>query len=124
MPEAPFLILAGPSHLELVIGNLLDNAIKFSPEGRQILVRTWPQNGKAMITVADQGIGIPNDKLSHIFDRFYQVDGSTTRRFGGIGIGLALCQTIIAAHGGTIEASSPGSDQGATFTVCLPILEA
>ena len=120
-PAAPFLILAGPSHLELVIGNLLDNAIKFSPEGGQIWVRAWPQDGKMMIAVADQGIGIPGDKLQHIFDRFYQVDGSTTRRFGGIGIGLALCQAIVAAHGGTIEASSPGPDQGATFTVCLPI---
>ena len=123
VPEAPCPILAGPSHLELVIGNLLDNAIKFSPEGGQILVRAWPQDGKMMITVADQGIGIPGDKLRQIFDRFYQVDGSTTRRFGGIGIGLALCQAIIAAHGGTIEASSPGPDQGTTFTVCLPIAE-
>jgi PAS domain S-box-containing protein len=123
VPEAPFLILAGPSYLELVIGNLLDNAVKFSPEGGHILLRTSPQNGKAMITVADQGIGIPSDKLSQIFDRFYQVDGSTTRRFGGIGIGLALCQTIIAAHGGTIEASSLGLDQGTTFTVWLPIAE-
>ena len=76
-----------------------------------------------MMTVADQGIGIPGDKLQQIFDRFYQVDGSTTRRFGGIGIGLALCQAIIAAHGGTIEASSPGPDQGTTFTICLPIAE-
>ena len=121
--ETPLLIRAGPSHLELVIGNLLDNAIKFSPEDGQILVRAWRQNGQAIITVADQGIGIPNDKLSHIFDRFYQVDGSTTRRFGGIGIGLALCQTIIVAHAGTIEAFSPGPDQGATFTICLPSWE-
>ncbi len=120
-PHAPAPILASPSHLELVIGNLLDNAIKFSPEGGQIWVRAWPQDGKMMIAVADQGIGIPGDKLQQIFDRFYQVDGSTTRRFGGIGIGLTLCQAIIAAHGGTIEASSPGPDQGTTFTVCLPI---
>lgn len=120
-PAEPLLILAGPSHLELVIGNLLDNAIKFSPEGGQIWVRAWPQDGKMMLAVADQGIGIPGDKLQHIFDRFYQVDGSITRRFGGIGIGLALCQAIITAHDGTIEVSSPGPDQGATFTVCLPI---
>ena len=114
-PTSPTLILAGPSHLELVIGNLLDNAIKFSLDGGQIWVRAWPQDGKMTITVADQGIGIPADKLQHIFDRFFQVDGSTTRRFGGIGIGLALCQAIVAAHDGTIEASSPGPDQGATL---------
>ncbi len=122
MAATPAPILSSPSHLELVIGNLLDNAIKFSPEGGQIWVQARPQNDMMIITVADQGIGIPDDKLPQIFDRFYQVDGSTTRRFSGMGIGLALCKAIITAHGGTIQASSPGPSQGSTFTVSLPIV--
>jgi signal transduction histidine kinase len=120
-PSSTTCILAAPEQIELVVGNLLDNAIKFSPEGGQITVRVGQQDGAVEISVCDQGIGIPADKLEHIFDRFFQIDGTTTRRFGGIGIGLALCQTIVTAHGGTIRASSPGLGKGATFTVLLPV---
>ncbi|MBM4459844.1 MAG: hypothetical protein FJ011_19135 [Chloroflexi bacterium] len=74
-----------------------------------------------VIAVSDQGVGIPRDKLQQIFRRFYQVNGGTTRQFGGVGIGLALCQTIVAAHGGRIWAESAGEGQGSTFYVALPV---
>ncbi|HRX04784.1 MAG TPA: ATP-binding protein, partial [Anaerolineae bacterium] len=75
----------------------------------------------AVIAIADHGIGIAPDKLDRIFDRFFQVDGTSTRRFGGIGIGLALCQAIVQAHGGHIQAESAGVGHGATFRVTLPL---
>ena len=110
-----------PDFLELVIGNLLDNAIKFSPNGGVIEVAAGRSAGNAVIAVTDHGIGIAPDKLDRIFDRFYQVDGTPTRRFGGIGIGLALCQAIVQAHGGSIQAESVGVGHGATFRVALPL---
>ncbi len=70
--------------------------------------------------MSDQGIGIPPDKLEQVFERFYQVNGSTTRRFGGMGIGLALCKAIVEAHGGRIWAESEGEGRGSTFYVALP----
>ena len=109
------------SFLELVIGNLLDNAIKFSPHGGAIEVTAHRSDDSAVIAIADHGIGIAPDKLDRIFDRFFQVDGTSTRRFGGIGIGLALCQAIVQAHGGHIQAESAGVGHGATFRVTLPL---
>jgi len=109
--------------LELVVGNLLDNAIKFSPNGGAIQVTAGRSEGNAVITVTDHGIGIAPDKLDRIFDRFFQVDGTPTRRFGGIGIGLALCQAIVQAHGGQIQAESAGVGRGATFRVMLPLAD-
>lgn len=108
--------------LELVIGNLLDNAVKFSPDGGAITITAARSGSSAVITVSDRGIGIARDKLDRIFDRFFQVDGTPTRRFGGIGIGLALCQAIVQAHGGQIQAESDGEGRGATFRVTLPLL--
>ena len=108
--------------LELVIGNLLDNAIKFSPNGGDIEITAARSACGAVITVTDHGIGIAQEKLDRIFDRFFQIDGTPTRRFGGIGIGLALCQAIVQAHGGQIQAESAGQGLGATFRVTLPLL--
>lgn len=108
--------------LELVIGNLLDNAVKFSPNGGAIEISAARSSCNAVISVTDHGIGIRQDKLDRIFDRFFQIDGTSTRRFGGIGIGLALCQAIVQAHGGQIQAESPGPGLGATFCVALPLL--
>jgi signal transduction histidine kinase len=74
-----------------------------------------------MIAISDTGVGIPPEKLQHVFERFYQVDGTSTRRFGGMGIGLALCRAIVEAHNGRIWAESAGADQGATFYIALPL---
>jgi len=114
-------IRADPDLLEEVIENLLDNAMKFSPEGGAIRVTLRQAEGEALISVSDDGIGIPSDKLDKVFDRFYQVSQGPARRFGGLGIGLALCKEIVEGHGGRIWAESEGPGRGATFHVALPI---
>jgi PAS domain S-box-containing protein len=118
LPPALPHLLADPVFLNQVIENLLDNALKFSPRGTQVQVHAWTQDQQVMITLADQGVGIPSDELNKIFERFYQVDGSATRKFGGMGIGLALCRAIVEAHSGKIWAESNG--QGSTFYIALP----
>ncbi len=108
--------------LSRVVSNLLGNAIKFSPDGGTVTVRLRPYSkDEVLLSVSDTGIGIPPDKLERIFERFYQVDGSTTRKFGGAGIGLALVKEIVAGHGGRVWAESEGvPGKGSTFFVVLP----
>lgn len=124
LSSLPTPLMTDPEFLGQVIDNLLDNAIKFSPNGGVIQVRSWTEGNETLIAVTDQGIGIPPDKLGQMFERFYQVDGSSTRRFGGMGIGLALCQVIVEAHGGRIWAASEGEGRGSTFYVALPVATA
>lgn len=119
-PDLPE-ISADQNLLTLAVGTLLDNAIKFSPGGGKITIRSWAENEELYISVSDQGIGVPANKLEKIFERFVQADGSTTRPFGGMGIGLALCHDIVDAHGGRIWAESMGPDKGSTFTIALPV---
>jgi PAS domain S-box-containing protein len=119
-PDLPE-ISADQNLLTLAVGTLLDNAIKFSPGGGKITIRSWAENEELYISVSDQGIGVPADKLEKIFERFVQADGSTTRPFGGMGIGLALCHDIVDSHGGRIWAESKGPDKGSTFTIALPV---
>jgi signal transduction histidine kinase len=107
-------------HLLRVMDNLLGNALKFTPAGGQISVSLWRDGAHAVLEVADTGIGIPHDQLGRVFERFYQVDGSMTRRYGGTGLGLALVKEIVEAHGGQVGVSSV-LGQGSTFTVRLPI---
>jgi len=114
---------ADPNLLTLAVGTLLDNAIKFSPDGGKISIRAWAEDRELHISVSDQGIGIPQDKLEDIFERFVQADGSTTRAFGGMGIGLALCHDIVDAHNGRIWAECEGPGKGSKFTIVLPIDE-
>lgn len=118
------VLWADPHLLKQVIENLLENAIKFSPRGGEVRVRAWAEGDEVIIAVSDEGIGIPPDKLQQVFERFYQVEGSTTRRFGGMGIGLTLCRAIVEAHGGRIWAESNGVEQGSTFYVALPVTTA
>ena len=108
--------------LQQVIWNLLSNAIKFTTEGGWIAVELERVDRYAQITVSDTGQGIHPDFLPFVFDRFRQEDSSITRRFGGLGLGLAISRQIVEAHGGTIAAKSPGVGQGATFTVRIPLL--
>ncbi len=120
IPDSLPTVSADSHFLAQAIENLLGNAVKFSPRGGEVRVRAWAEDGEVIIAVSDAGIGIPPDKLQQIFERFYQVDGSTTRRFGGMGIGLALCRAIVEAHGGRIWAESNGDGRGSTFYVALP----
>jgi signal transduction histidine kinase/PAS domain-containing protein len=116
-------VMADSYYLDKVLYNLLDNAIKFSPNGGEIGLRLWHEAGQVTLAVSDRGVGIAPEKIGRIFERFVQGDGSTTRRFGGTGIGLAICREIIEAHGGHIWAESPGVGQGTTMYVSLNAVE-
>ena len=101
--------------------NLLTNAIKFTPKGGQVQVLLQRVNSHLELSVSDTGIGIPASYLPHVFDRFSQKDSSTTRAFGGLGLGLAICKQLVELHGGSIKAASQGEGMGATFSVQLPL---
>ena len=113
------LVSGDPIHLRRVLDNLLGNALKFTPAGGQIAVRLGLEDQDLVLEVADTGVGIPGDQLERIFDRFYQVDGSMSRRYGGSGLGLALVKDIAKAHGGSVSVESH-TGQGSTFRVSLP----
>lgn len=105
-----------------VFDNLLGNAIKFSPRGSEVLIRVTAESGQVLVSVQDQGIGIPEDKLDKVFDRFFQVDGSMTRRYGGTGLGLAIVKKIVEAHDGKVSVSSE-LNKGSTFYFTLPCVD-
>jgi len=106
--------------LTQVMINLLVNAVKFTPQKGTITITASDGKKEIKISVSDTGIGIPEHKLTRIFDRFYQVDGSNSRKYGGVGLGLSMCKSIIEKHYGSIWAESRGS--GSTFHVVLPKL--
>ncbi|MEH1853280.1 MAG: response regulator [Nostoc sp.] len=110
------------NRLQQIIWNLLSNAIKFTPKGGRVETRLEQVNDQAQITVSDTGKGINSDFLPYIFESFRQEDVSITRKYGGLGLGLAIVRQLVEAHGGTIAADSPGVGLGATFTVQLPLL--
>jgi len=111
-----------PGRLQQVVWNLLSNAMKFTPDGGTVEVRLEGVGSNACITIQDTGEGIPETFLPFVFDRFRQADSTFTRMHGGLGIGLAIVRHLVEMHGGSVTADSPGKDQGATFTVSLPLL--
>ncbi len=118
---------AGPisgdsDRLQQIVWNLLSNAIKFTPRGGRVEVRLERVNAGIEIIVSDTGAGIKPELLPYVFDRFRQGDSSSTRRFGGLGLGLAIVRHLTEMHGGTVRAESRGAGQGATFIVRLPVL--
>lgn len=133
----PGQVMGDANRLQQVIWNLLSNAVKFTPVGGRVdiqlqgiepsagWVQPWPQaeagSRYAQIQVSDTGKGIAPDFLPYVFDTFRQADGTTTRQFGGLGLGLAIVRRIVELHGGTVVADSPGEGGGATFTVWLPL---
>jgi two-component system, OmpR family, phosphate regulon sensor histidine kinase PhoR len=119
----PVTVLADRDRILQVITNLLDNAIKFTPEGGAVIVSVAQTGAEGIVSVADTGRGIPVDDLSRIFDRFYRVDRSRSREAGGTGLGLAIAKHIVEAHGGQITAASR-IHTGSTFTFTLPVLNA
>ncbi|MDZ8051575.1 MAG: ATP-binding protein [Aulosira sp. ZfuVER01] len=114
-------ILGDSTRLQQVVWNLLSNAVKFTPKGGKVKVQLSKADGYAQIIVSDTGKGISAEFLPYAFDYFRQADSSSTRKFGGLGLGLAIVRNIIEMHGGTVTAASPGEEQGATFTVKLPL---
>ena len=117
---------ADPARLQQVFWNLIKNAVKFTPEGGSIAVRTRNEasddGDRLVVEVSDTGIGIEPDVLPTIFDPFQQGETTITRKFGGLGLGLAICRGIVEAHGGTLVAESPGKGRGTTFRVVLKAL--
>jgi PAS domain S-box-containing protein len=116
------IMMGDPARLQQIFWNLLSNAIKFTPNGGLVEVNLSVAADEATVIVSDTGKGINLAFLPHIFDSFRQEDSTTTRKFGGLGLGLAIVRNLVELHGGTVEAFSPGSNQGATFTVKLPLL--
>jgi signal transduction histidine kinase/CheY-like chemotaxis protein len=116
----PGPVTGDPARLQQVIWNLLINAVKFTPAGGRVQVLLRVADGQVEVAVSDTGQGIPAVMLPLIFERFRQVDSSTTRAVGGLGVGLALVRHLVELHGGSVAAESPGEGQGATFTVKLP----
>ena len=116
------LVSGDATRLQQVVWNFLSNAVKFTPTGGQVSIRLECLDSYAQITVSDTGQGIEPDFLPHVFDYFRQADGTTTRKFGGLGLGLAIVRHLVELHGGTVQAASPGAGKGATFMVRLPLL--
>jgi PAS domain S-box-containing protein len=119
-------LMGDRTRLQQVFWNLLSNAIKFTPEGGEVNVdlSIVPSNSAThavQISITDTGIGISPEFLPYVFDHFRQADGSTTRRYGGLGLGLSIVEHLVELHGGTVTVASPGAGQGSTFTVKLPL---
>lgn len=117
------LVLGDTNRLQQVVWNLLSNAVKFTPVGGQVEIKLEQVGAHAQLRVTDTGKGIDAAFLPHIFDYFRQEDGATTRRFGGLGLGLAIVRHIVELHGGVVQAASSGEDKGATFVVQLPLVK-
>lgn len=114
-------VLGDAGRLQQVVWNLLSNAIKFTPQDGRVEVRLERVGANAQIRVTDTGRGIEPEFLPYVFDSFRQADSTTTRLFGGLGLGLAIVRHLVELHGGTVHAASPGEDKGATFVVQLPL---
>ncbi|BAU10319.1 multi-sensor hybrid histidine kinase [Leptolyngbya sp. NIES-3755] len=110
------------TRLQQIVWNLLSNAVKFTPSGGRVTVQLDSIDHQAQITITDTGKGISPDFLPHVFDYFRQEDGTTTRKFGGLGLGLAIVRHLVELHGGTVAVASEGEGLGATFTVTLPLI--
>jgi signal transduction histidine kinase len=120
VPEALPLVLADERRIAQVVDNLLTNAVRYSPEETPIVLRAAPRDGRVVVTVQDSGMGIATDKQAQVFEKFFRVDASDTRRFAGTGLGLAICRGIVQAHGGTIWVESR-EGQGSTFGFSLVV---
>jgi signal transduction histidine kinase/CheY-like chemotaxis protein len=118
----PVVVQGDATRLEQVARNLLDNAIKYTPPRGRITVTVRAEGDEAVLRVRDTGAGIPPDVLPRIFDLFVQEERSLDRSMGGLGLGLSLVKRLVALHGGTVSASSPGPDLGSEFVVRLPLL--
>ncbi|BAZ31666.1 multi-sensor hybrid histidine kinase [Cylindrospermum sp. NIES-4074] len=120
--DSSFLVMGDANRLQQIVWNLLSNAVKFTPPGGKVQIQLELVGSYAQIQVSDTGKGIKPNFLPYIFDYFRQEDSATTRKFGGLGLGLAIAKQLVELHGGTILAESPGEEQGTIFTVKLPLL--
>jgi len=122
LDESNGVVVAGDMlRLQQIISNLLTNAIKFTPERGQVAITVDSADGQARLKVTDSGMGIDARFLPHVFDRFSQEDTSNARGHAGLGLGLAIVRHLVELHGGIVQAASPGTGKGATFSVSLPL---
>ncbi|HYY98551.1 MAG TPA: PAS domain S-box protein, partial [Pyrinomonadaceae bacterium] len=121
LDTGPVVLSGDPARLQQVVWNLLTNAVKFTPRGGRVELRLAREGSQFEITVSDTGAGISPEFLPYVFDRFRQADSSTTRRHGGLGLGLAIVRHLVELHGGTVRAESEGEGRGSSFTVTLPV---
>jgi PAS domain S-box-containing protein len=115
-------VLGDPARLQQVVWNLLANAVKFTPKGGRVTIALRSDESYVSINVTDTGMGISQDFLPYVFDRFRQADSSSTRAHGGLGLGLAIVRHLVELHGGTVGATSDGTQRGASFSVNLPVM--
>ena len=123
IPSEPITLDADPIRMSQVFGNLLANAAKYTPNGGQILLSACIEGKEVIVSVRDSGMGIPAESLPLVFDMFSQVKQGLPHAQGGLGIGLSLVRSFVELHGGTVAVSSPGADQGSTFSIRLPLAE-
>ncbi|CAH0198839.1 Sensor histidine kinase TmoS [Massilia sp. Bi118] len=121
LPPEPLELEADVTRMVQVLSNLLNNAAKYTPAGGRIALSAWREDGHAVVSVADSGVGIPQDSIGSVFEMFTQVRGSLDRAQGGLGIGLSLVRRLVELHGGRVGAFSGGPGQGSTFTLRLPL---
>ncbi|MGE3775537.1 MAG: ATP-binding protein, partial [Pirellulaceae bacterium] len=121
LPSQPLTLHADPVRLTQVLTNLLVNAAKYTEHGGRIVVSAWPDGEEAILSVRDNGVGIPAEVLPHVFELFEQVERSYNHDHGGLGIGLMLVRRLVELHGGTVEARSDGPGCGSEFRVHLPL---
>ncbi len=122
LDEEPNPVQGDPNRLQQVLWNLLTNAMKFTPKGGQIVISLRRVNAHLEVEVRDDGEGIDPAFLAHVFDRFRQADPSSTRRHGGLGLGLSIVKQLVELHGGTISAASAGKGLGSAFCIALPVM--
>jgi histidine kinase len=121
LPDEISKVSVDPARMTQVMLNLLGNALQYTPSEGQVLVNAWDNGENVTITVQDTGIGIPAEALPHVFERFFRVDKSRSRSGGGSGIGLTISKHLVEAQSGQLSATSPGPNQGSTFTIVLPV---
>ena len=121
LPETPLWLEADPTRITQIVGNLLDNAAKYTPRGGQISVTGYRDGGEVVLRVHDSGIGIAPEMLPRVFDLFAQSAAPTAHAEGGLGVGLALARTLTELHGGTITVESGGPGRGSEFALHLPV---
>ncbi len=124
LPDPDLMVYVDRIRLGMALNNILNNAIRFTPNGGKIAV-SWEPHGsdEVWVMITDNGIGLETNQLERIFEKFYQVEDHMTRKHGGLGIGLSIARAMVEVHGGRVWASSPGLEQGATFTIALPLAQ-
>jgi signal transduction histidine kinase/CheY-like chemotaxis protein len=120
VPMAPVAVHADPERLHQILVNLLDNAVKFTPQQGSVTVRVDHGDDAVTVSVVDTGVGVPPDQIDRIWDRFHQADSSTRRQFGGTGLGLAIVRHLVELHGGSVSVASAGPNEGSTFSFTVP----